>query len=103
MEQEGNIVKKGQFYSIYRSDKSDLLLEDKTKRGLEVRERTKDEKLGVESEKGMIYDADGIGHRVGIRWYFPESKYRLEDIVKIAEDMEAKYRAMREMTCPEDQ
>ena len=51
----------------------------------------------------MIYDADGIGHRVGIRWYFPESKYRLEDIVKIAEEMEAKYRAIREMTCPEDQ
>ena len=59
MEQEGNIVKKGQFYSIYRNDRSDLLLEDKTKRGLEVRERTIDEKLGVESEKGMIYDADG--------------------------------------------
>jgi hypothetical protein len=94
-------IRKGQFYFIY-DDVSNLVLEDKTKRGLEVQERGLDEKYGVEAEKGMIYDMDGIGHRVGIRWYFPKSDHTLDQVSKIAEEIERKYRAIREMTCPDD-
>ena len=92
---------KGKFYFIY-DDESNLVLEDKTKRGLEVRERNNDDKYDVDADKGMIYDMDGIGHKVGIRWYFPKPKYRIEDVRKIAEEIEAKYKAIQEMTCPDD-
>lgn len=78
-------------------------MEDKTKRGLEVRERAVDEKYGVEADRGMIYDMDGIGHKVGIRWYFPQSQYSLEQVAQKAEEMEKRYRAIREMTCPDDE
>ena len=96
-----NLVKKGQFYFIY-DDGQNLVLEDKTKRGLEVQEHILDEKYAVEADRGIIYDIDGIGHRVGIRWYFPQSKYTLDDVAKIAEEIDARYRAIREMTCPDD-
>jgi hypothetical protein len=96
-----DMVKRGQFYFIY--DRSDnFVMEDKTKRGLEVREHSIDEKYGVEFDSGMIYDMDGIGHKVGIRWYFPKVNYTLEQVVTKAEDMEKRYRAIREMTCPDD-
>ena len=98
---QNNLVKKGQFYFIYDNSTS-LILEDKTKRGLEVREHVLDEKYGVEADKGMIHDMDGIGHKVGIRWFFPQPKFALEDVVKIAEDIDARYKAIREMTCPDD-
>jgi hypothetical protein len=100
--QQGSLVKKGQFYFIYDNNSQNLVLEDKTKRGLEVREHAIDDKYGVEADRGMIYDMDGIGHKVGIRWYFPQSKYALDQVVKIAEDIEARYKAIREMTCPDD-
>jgi hypothetical protein len=93
---------KGKFYFIYDDDNSNLVLEDKTKRGLEVRERNKDEKYDVDADKGTIHDMDGVGHKVGIRWYFPKSKYQIEEVRKIAEEMEAKYKAIQEMTCPDD-
>ncbi len=96
-----NLVKKGQFYFIY-DNRPDLILEDKTKRGLEVRERVLDDKYGVEADRGMIYDMDGNGHKVGIRWYFPQSKYSLEHVVKIAQEIDSRYKAIREMTCPDD-
>jgi hypothetical protein len=102
MQQERPFIKKAQFYSIYEGNNSDLVLEDKTKKGLEVRERVFDDKYGVESERGMIYDMNGVGHRVGIRWYFPKAKYPLEYVTQIAERIEAKYKAIREMTCPDD-
>ena len=51
MQQGKPFVKKGQFYFIFEGNESDLILEDKTKRGLEVRERSFDDKYGVESEK----------------------------------------------------
>jgi hypothetical protein len=105
MSQERRIIRQGQFYFIYESNDNDcLILEDKTKRGLEVRERVIDENYGVEVEveKGMIYDMDGIGHRVGIRWNFPKTKYSFENVIKIAEQLEARYKALRELTCPED-
>ncbi len=102
MQQQGNLVRKGRFYFIYDYDPN-LVLEDKTKRGLEVRENVLDEKLGVLSDKGVIYDLDGIGHKVGIRWYFPKSKYDLEYVINIAEEVESRYKAIREMTCPDDE
>ena len=40
MQQGRPLVKKGQFYFIFEGNESDLILEDKTKRGLEVQERT---------------------------------------------------------------
>ena len=39
---------------------------------------------------------------IWIRWYFPRAKYQLEHIIKIAEEMDAKYKAIREITCPDD-
>jgi len=99
--QNGNLIKKGQFYFIYE-DAHDLVLEDKTKRGLEVREHILDEKYGVIADWGIIHDVDGIGHKVGIRWYFPYSKYNLEQVAKVGEEIESKYKALREMTCPDD-
>ena len=97
----GTLVKKGQFYFIY-DNRPDLVLEDKTKRGLEVRETVPDDKYGVDADKGVIYDMDGIGHKVGIRWYFPQSKYTIEHVTQIAQEIEARYKAIRELTCPDD-
>jgi hypothetical protein len=102
MQQQGNLIKKGHFYFIYDNDLN-FVLEDKTKRGLEVRESVFDEKLSVQADKGMIYDLNGIGHKVGIRWYFPKSKYRLDHVIKIGEEMELRYKKIREMTCPDDE
>jgi hypothetical protein len=96
-----DLVKKGQFYFIY-DKQPNLILEDKTKRGLEVRERSVDEKYGVESDRGVIYDMDGRGHKVGIRWYFPQSNYTLDRVVTFAQEIDARYKAIREMTCPDD-
>ena len=102
MMQQGNLVKKGQFYFIYDNNPH-FVLEDKTKRGLEVRDQTLDEKYGVKADMGMIHDIDGIGHKVGIRWYFPQSKYALDQVTRIAEEMESRYKALRDITCPDDQ
>ena len=97
-----SLVKKGQFYFIYDNG-TEMILEDKTKRGLEVRERVVDDKYGIESDRGMIHDVDGIGHKVGIRWYFPQSAFSLAQVLGIAEEIESRYKAIREMTCPDDE
>lgn len=95
------ILKKGSFYFVKESD-TDLIMEDKTKRGLTVRERSIDDKLSVDADKGMIHDMDGIGHWVPIRWFFPKSKFNLEQVLVHANAMEKKYTELRELTCPED-
>lgn len=95
------ILKKGSFYLI-KEGETDLIMEDKTKRGLTIRERSIDEKLSVEADKGMIHDMDGIGHWVPIRWFFPKSKFNLEQVMIHADAMEKKYTELRELTCPED-
>jgi hypothetical protein len=102
MSQEFPILKKGSFYFIKESG-TDFIMEDKTKRGLTVKERSIDEKLNVEAEKGMIHDMDGIGHWVPIRWYFPKNEYNLDKVLIHAEAMEKKYQDLRELTCPDDQ
>jgi hypothetical protein len=101
MSQELPVLKKGSFY-IIKDGKADLIMEDKTKRGLTVKERSIDEKLNVEAEKGMIHDMDGIGHWVPIRWFFPKNQYDIEKVLVHAEAMEKKYKDLRELTCPDD-
>jgi hypothetical protein len=94
-------IKKGQFYFIH--DVSDhFIMEDKTKLGLEVRERYLDPKYGADCESGIVYDGGGTGHKMGIRWYFPKSTFTFDKIVKFAEEMNERYLAIREMTCPDD-
>lgn len=95
------ILKKGSFYFIKDGD-SDLIMEDKTKRGLTVKETSIDEKLDAKADKGMIHDMDGIGHWVPIRWYFPKNQFDLDQVSEYAEAMEKKYTELRELTCPDD-
>jgi hypothetical protein len=94
-------IKKGQFYFIH--DISDhFIMEDKTKLGLEVRKRYFDPKYGADCESGIIYDGGGLGYKVGIRWYFPKLSFSLDKVIKFAEEMNERYLAIREMTCPDD-
>jgi hypothetical protein len=96
-----NPIKSGRFYSIYE-EPTILIMEDLTKRGLEVKDKYFDNKYGVECDSGIIYDGNGTGHKVGIRWYFPKSKFILDEIVKFGEDINQRYKAIREETCPDD-
>ena len=95
------VLKKGSFYFIKDGD-SDIIMEDKTKRGLTIKETSVDEKLKVKADKGMIHDMDGIGHWVPIRWYFAKSQFDLNQVLEYAEDMDKKYTELRELTCPDD-
>jgi hypothetical protein len=95
------VLKKGSFYLI-KDSADELILEDRTKRGLTVRERSLDENLRVFADKGMIHDMDGIGHWVPIRWYFPKKDHTLDGVLIHAEKMEKKYTELRELTCPDD-
>ncbi len=95
------ILTQGSFYYI-KDGFSEIIMEDKTKRGLTVKETSIDEKLNVKADKGMIHDMDGIGHWVPIRWYFSKNQFDLNKVSEYAEDMEKKYIELRELTCPED-
>ena len=95
------VLKKGTFYFIKDGD-TDFIMEDKTKRGLTVKETSIDEKLNIKADKGMIHDMDGIGHWVPIRWYFPKNSHDLSQVTIHAEIMEKKYTDLRELTCPDD-
>ena len=101
MDQELIVLKKGSFYLIKESD-TDFIMEDRTKRGLTKKERSLDEKLKVNADKGMIHDMDGIGHWVPIRWFFPKKEHTFEKVLEHAEEMEKKYTELRELTCPDD-
>ncbi|CUR51177.1 conserved protein of unknown function [Nitrosotalea devaniterrae] len=94
------ILKKGIFYAIL-DDPVFLIMEDRTKRGLTVLERSIDEKYGVNSDKGMIYDMDGIGRKMGIRWFFPKDIYGFDKVLEHATEMEQRYKKIREETCPD--
>ncbi len=98
---EPKLIKKGKFYFIFE-DPQILILMDKTKRGLEVKDTIIDENSKVISERGMIYDMEGIGHKVVKRWFYPKSKYDLEFVTTVAEIMEKKYNEIREMNCPDE-
>jgi len=95
------ILKSGSYYFI-KDGNSAFIMEDKTKRGLTVKETSVDEKLNVIADKGMIHDMDGIGHWVPIRWYFSKDQFDLNKIIEYAEAMEKKYVEIRELTCPDD-
>ena len=95
------VLKKGSFYFI-KDDVSNFVMEDKTKRGLSIKETSIDEKLKVTADKGMIHDMDGIGHWVSIRWYFPKNQFSLDQVLTYAEEMEKRYTELRELTCPDD-
>ncbi|MFB5613300.1 MAG: hypothetical protein ACE5RL_08365 [Nitrosarchaeum sp.] len=95
------VLKSGSFYFI-KDGNTAFVMEDKTKRGLTVKEMSIDEKLNVKADKGMIHDMDGIGHWVPIRWYFSKELFDLNKIIEHAEVMEKKYTEMRELTCPDD-
>ena len=95
------ILEKGTFYFI-KDGQTDFILEDKTKRGLTIKETSIDEKLNVIADKGMIHDMDGIGHWVVIRWYFPKGSFDLSQVQIPAKAMEKKYTELRELTCPDD-
>ena len=101
MIQDLPILKKGSFYTI-KDDENFLIMEDKTKRGLTIKEHSIDEKIKVEADKGVIHDMDGIGHSVPIRWFFPKENYDLSKVLLHAESMEKKYAELRELTCPDD-
>ncbi len=96
-----HLVEKGKFYFIYENPEN-WILEDKTKRGLEVREKVQDKEKNTWLEKGIIYDMDGIGHRVNIRTLYPKDSFTFEQVEQDAKIMEKKYLELREMTCPED-
>ena len=83
------ILEKGSFYFV-KDGEFDLILEDKTKRGLTIKETSIDENLKVKSDKGMIHDMDGIGHWVPIRWYFSKNSYDLSAVLIHANAMEKK-------------
>ena len=91
---------KGIFYAI-RDTSDNIIMEDMTKRGLTVQEKTIDEKYNVMADKGMIHDMDGIGHKVGIRWYFPKDQFTFDTVLEHAKEMEERYRKIREETCPD--
>ena len=95
------VLQKGSFYFI-KDGKTDLILEDNTKRGLEIKETSLDETLNVQADKGMIHDMDGIGHWVAIRWYFSKDSFELSQVIIHAEALEEKYTKLRELTCPDD-
>lgn len=94
------VLKKGSFYLI-RDGGTDLVLEDRTKRGLAVRGTFTDEALDARVDKGMIHDMDGIGHWVAVRWFFPKDRFGLGHVLQHAEAMEKKYTKLRELTCPD--
>lgn len=96
-----NLLSKGKFFFIYE-DSTHYILVDKTKKGLEIKETTIDPERSILSSKGMIYDMDGIGHKVHIKWFYPKDRFSLDLVNKDAQIMEKKYLKIREMTCPDD-
>jgi len=95
------LIKKGKFFFIFE-ESSNWILEDKTKRGLEIKEKTNDQEKNVLSDKGVIYDMDGRAHKVNIRWYYPKNKYSALEVENDAQIMERRYREIQEITCPND-
>ena len=101
MLQEKNLVKRGQLYSIYDSDSKNFVLEDRTKRGLPVIEISIDASIGLKTDRGRFYDANGRGHVMPIRWYFPKESYTLAQVCKLADKLDNRYKAVMEDTCPD--
>lgn len=94
------IIGKGMSYRI-REDDTHYILEDSTKDGLGAVDRVPDGELrSVETERGIIHDMDGIGRHIPIRWYFPKESYGIEEVLSRAKEMDRRYAAIRETSCP---
>lgn len=94
------IIGKGISYRI-REDDTHYILEDSTKDGLGAVDRVPDGELrSVETERGIIHDMDGIGRHIPIRWYFPKESYGIEEVLACAKEMDRRYTAIREASCP---
>ena len=76
-------------------------MEDKTKRGLTVKETSIDEKLNVKADKGMIHDMDGIGHWVILDGIFPKILL-ISNKSWFMQRQWKKNTELRELTCPDD-
>jgi len=101
MSEEKNLLKKGRFYFVYGNDAQNFVVEDKTKRGLPVLECSIDDNAGINADKGKFYDANGRGHVVPIRWYFPKVKYTLDQVYDFAGKLENRYQLIMDDTCPD--
>ena len=101
MSLEKVLLKRGQFYFIYDGDGQNFIVEDKTKRGLQVVENSIDESIKLVADKGKFYDGNGRGHVVPIRWYFPKENYTFEQVCKFSDTLDNRYRAIMEDTCPD--
>lgn len=101
MLQETDLLKKGRFYFIYDGDNEYFIVEDRTKRGLPVVESAIDNNVGVMAEKGRFYDANGRGHVISIRWYFPKVNSTFERVCKFGDALDDHYKAIMEETCPD--
>jgi hypothetical protein len=101
MSLEKVLIKSGLFYFIYDGDGQNFIVEDKTKRGLQVVENSIDESIKLVSDKGKFYDGNGRRHVVPIRWYFPKENYTFEQVCKFADTLDNRYRAIMEDTCPD--
>jgi len=99
MELERILLKHGQFYFIYDGNGQEFVVEDKTKRGLEVMENSLDG--DVMADKGRFYDGNGRAHVVTIRWYFLKKNYTFEQAHNFAEALNSRYKAIMEDTCPD--
>ena len=93
-------LRTGSFYTI-TDDGSAYVLLDRTKRGLEPKERSVDEKTGIEADMGVIYGMDGVGHKVPIRWYYTKDAHDISDVTDHADSIEKRYTELRELTCPD--
>lgn len=94
------VIGKGISYRI-REDNTHYILEDTTKDGLGAVDRVPDGDLrSVEIERGIIHDMDGIGRHISIRWYFPKGPYGIEEVLARAGEMDRRYAAIRETSCP---
>ncbi|HEY7227491.1 MAG TPA: hypothetical protein VH481_05135 [Nitrososphaeraceae archaeon] len=101
MPQEKNLVKRGQFYCIYDSGSKNFVLEDRTRRGLPIVENSMDTEIGLRTDIGRVYDANGRGHVMPIRWYFPKETYTLEQVCKFGDNLDNRYKDIMEDTCPD--
>lgn len=54
------------------------------------------------AEKGIIHDANGIGHMIPIRWHYQKDEYGIENVINHAKAIEKRYTEFREITCPGD-
>ena len=101
MLQETDLLKKGRFYLVHDGDNEYFIVGDRTKRGPPVMENAIDNNVGVMAEKGRFYDANGRGHVMSIRWYFPKVNSTFEQVCKFGDALDYNYKTIMEETSPD--